>query len=72
MPLSPEMQDTLDLMAEQRNAAQNAWVNVAAQLKAEQRKVAELEAKVAELSKPAAAHEFPISNGHIEEATILS
>ncbi len=69
--MTQEMQDTLDLMAEQRNAAQNAWVNIAAQLKAAQRRIAELEAKLAEAS---AEPELPMPppNGHIEEATVLS
>ena len=71
MTITPEMQDTLDLMAEQRNAAQNAWVQVAAQVKGLQRRIAELEAKVAELSNPAEP-ELPLRNGHVEEATVVS
>ncbi len=63
MTITPKMQDTLDLMAEQRNAAQNAWVNVAADLKAAQRKIAELEAK----AKPSDEPELPLSNGRDAE-----
>ncbi len=65
MAISQEMQDTLDMMAEQRNAAQNAWVQVAAQVKALQRRVAELEAK---LAKAGDEPELPLSNGHEERA----
>jgi len=55
-------QDMLTAVSNQRNASQNECVQMAAQIMALQRKVAELEAKAKEAS---AEPELPLSsNGH--------
>ena len=60
-------EDMCQAMSDQRNAAQNAWVQASAQVKALQRRVADLEAKLKETSKPDDEPELPLSNGHAEE-----
>ncbi len=54
-------QDMIGGLENQRNAHANECVQLAAQIKALQRKNAELEAKLAE--KPAEEPELPLSNG---------
>ena len=53
MAISEELQgaqDMLSAVVNQRNASQNECVQLAAQVQAAQRKIAELEAKIKELS----------------------
>lgn len=53
MQTSPELQNAQDMLTavvNQRNASQNECVQLAAQVQAAQRKIAELEAKVKELT----------------------
>ncbi len=56
-------EDMLQAMAELRNNAQNQVVQMAAQVKAMQRKVADLEAKLKADAEP----KLPFSNGHAAE-----
>ncbi len=56
MTTSEEMQaaqDMITAVVNQRNASQNECVQLAAQVQAAQRKIAELEAKINELELPA-------------------
>ena len=57
---APELQaaqDMLQAVCNQRNASQNECVQLAAQVQAAQRKIAELEAKIKELAAPEASNE---------------
>ena len=57
---APELQaaqDMLSAVCNQRNASQNECVQLAAQVQAAQRKIAELEAKIKELAAPEASNE---------------
>ena len=58
MPISPELQNAQDMLTailNQRNASQNECVQLAAQILAKDRKIAELEAKIKELEPHAEA-----------------
>ena len=58
--MNPELQNAQDMLTavlNQRNASQNECVQLAAQVQAAQRKIAELEAKIKELTAPEASNE---------------
>ena len=65
--MNPELQNAQDMLTailNQRNAAQNECVQLAAQILAKDRKIAELEAKVKEsASKENPSDEFKPANG---------
>lgn len=75
--MNPELQNAQDMinaLSEQRNAANNQVVQMAAQLQAVIRekdaRIAALEAKVEELTPPPAADPLPKANGHSEDASM--